>query len=285
MDIEAWSKKTKPRKSYFVEIEFSSRGDGTEFKEFEINDLDIRQSIEDDCFMTLDFLERNMIDVCSVANYEKFDYCFIDRIAIAIQKSGISAEKCRDFLLALKDVEKYIWKFGSVEREDFILNIWQIKNKSYNEGASAVLDKINPVIEKALEPTTTSIRLSERKELAALEQKVFERMLLIFDKESDNKWYVRLDDWTGPKEALEMVCGADTFLDILAQGDDSVRFKVSNVRPNDLDYAMKFKSDESGGGIYGIHDSEDSFMFDCWLCEVTKFVFDGHLPKTIYVTL
>jgi hypothetical protein len=35
-----------------------------------------------------------------------------------------------------------------------------------------------------------------------------------FEKEKDNRWYIILPEWTGEKEELEMVCGADSMLDI-----------------------------------------------------------------------
>jgi len=48
-----------------------------------------------------------------------------------------------------------------------------------------------------------------------------------FEKESDNKWYVVLPEWEGEHWELEMVMGADTMLDILAQGESEVYASLS----------------------------------------------------------
>ena len=40
-----------------------------------------------------------------------------------------------------------------------------------------------------------------------------------FYKEETGRWYVDLPEWEGEKAELEMVLGADTFLEILSQGE------------------------------------------------------------------
>jgi hypothetical protein len=99
-----------------------------------------------------------------------------------------------------------------------------------------------------------------------------------FLKEEDNKWYVVLPEWTGEKEELEMVCGADTMLDILSQGDFEVNLTLSDEKFNH-NFTLEFLREESGGGWYELQ--HEHFNFEVWLCHVTKFVF-GNLPKTIY---
>jgi len=47
-----------------------------------------------------------------------------------------------------------------------------------------------------------------------------------FYKDSDG-WFVDLPEWTGEKWELEMVSGADTFLDILSQGEFEVHVTMS----------------------------------------------------------
>jgi hypothetical protein len=42
------------------------------------------------------------------------------------------------------------------------------------------------------------------------------------------RWYVDLPEWDGPQDDLEMVMGADTLLDIISQGSDSVRIQISD---------------------------------------------------------
>jgi len=101
-----------------------------------------------------------------------------------------------------------------------------------------------------------------------------------FEKEESGKWFVVLPEWTGYKEELEMVCGADIFLDILAQGETSIEVGM-DIEPFDgFRYTLTFMKHESGGGDY--HLESEFYDFPVWLCHVTKFVF-GELPEKIYV--
>jgi hypothetical protein len=100
-----------------------------------------------------------------------------------------------------------------------------------------------------------------------------------FVKENTGRWYVVLPEWTGDKEDLEMVMGADTMLDILSQGDSVVDVVLSTEPFDNHKFELMFINEESGGGWYKFY-SEFNEM-NIWLCSVTKFVF-GELPKTIY---
>tara|TARA_R110000796_G_scaffold247704_1_gene373598 strand:+ start:7872 stop:8204 length:333 start_codon:yes stop_codon:yes gene_type:complete len=104
---------------------------------------------------------------------------------------------------------------------------------------------------------------------------------LKFNKESD-LWYIDIPDWTGTKAELRMVAGADLLLDVLDKDkDNSVSltidtedFKGSNIKLTKLLNCF-------GGATY-ITKSKD-FNKPVWLCAVTKYVFDGKLPKKLYV--
>lgn len=104
-----------------------------------------------------------------------------------------------------------------------------------------------------------------------------------FLKEEDNKWYIVLPDYPGPKADLEMVLGADTLLDIIAQGTNEVNANIDLNPFNDFKYCLSKKQDtpDIGGALYYISSFNESF--DIWLCDVTRFVFDGNLPETIWV--
>lgn len=102
---------------------------------------------------------------------------------------------------------------------------------------------------------------------------------LKFEKDYDSRWYVVLPEWTGSREDLEMVCGADTMLDILAQGEDIAYITMSDEPMGDYKFSLTFIDEENGGGNYILVGEYSNF--EVWLCYVTKFVF-GKLPKTIY---
>lgn len=99
-----------------------------------------------------------------------------------------------------------------------------------------------------------------------------------FVKDIDTRWYIDLPDWDGLRSELEMVCGADTMLDILAQGEDVVNLTLS-LEPFDHTFELHFIKYESGGGTYLL--THPNHSFEVWLCHVTEFVF-GHLPTVIY---
>jgi len=100
-----------------------------------------------------------------------------------------------------------------------------------------------------------------------------------FVKDEDGRWYIDLPEWEGPQEDLEMVMGADTMLDIIAQGEDDVVISISDTYvPHKM--RLEFIREESDGGMYQLHSTLHSF--EVWLCHVTKFVF-GNLPETLYI--
>lgn len=109
-------------------------------------------------------------------------------------------------------------------------------------------------------------------------------MDLRFYKEPDNKWYVDLPEWEGPKSDLEMVIGADTMLDILSQGEGEVTlYMVTHPQDGCETLIYLHETPELGGGAYYHMESYMGLEFnlDIWLCDVTKFVF-GKFPKIIY---
>lgn len=95
----------------------------------------------------------------------------------------------------------------------------------------------------------------------------------------ENRWYVVLPEWKGSKDELEMVCGADTMLDILAQGNSIVYMTISEKEYEGYKFCLEYKEDMAEGGLYSLVSKE--YNFEVWLCHVTKFVF-GYLPKKLY---
>ena len=109
----------------------------------------------------------------------------------------------------------------------------------------------------------------------------------LFYKE-DDKWYVDLEEWEGDQAELQMVAGADHFLDIISEGENEVwvhlwtkPFPGADVlnflRLGDLE------SWEYGTGAWYKLTSYKNISFDIsmWLCDVTLFVFK-EFPKEIY---
>ena len=106
-----------------------------------------------------------------------------------------------------------------------------------------------------------------------------------FYKEKDSRWYVDLPEWGGTKEDLEMVSGADTMLDILAQGDDVIFVQIGDEKfPGAIQSILiESGSIEAGGAFYLIpFIGQMEYNLRIWLCDVTKFVF-GTFPETIWL--
>jgi hypothetical protein len=101
-------------------------------------------------------------------------------------------------------------------------------------------------------------------------------------------WYIDLPAYLeqgGSKGDLAMVAGADTMLDIMAEGTTSVTLKI-DTKPfpqADLLELTEVCHPSQGGGYYMLHTYNNKAINHCmWLCAVTNFVF-GSLPSKIYL--
>ena len=106
--------------------------------------------------------------------------------------------------------------------------------------------------------------------------------ILKFIKEGSGRWYVELPDYPGPKGDLQMVAGADTMLDIIAQGRNECVLTVSDVQFNGAEVLKLLTGYHEEHGDY-ILESYKGKRIDhkMWLCPVVTYVF-GILPEFIY---
>lgn len=102
---------------------------------------------------------------------------------------------------------------------------------------------------------------------------------LKFYKEKE-RWFVDLPEWTGSKDDLEMVMGADTMLDYISPENNEVWLSLSTEPFENYEFLLTFKEEIYDGGTYKL--TSKNFDLDVWLCEVTKFVFN-EFPKKIYL--
>lgn len=112
---------------------------------------------------------------------------------------------------------------------------------------------------------------------------------LRFYKDSNNEWYADVPGWTGTYAQLQMVSGADTLLDLMANGRNEVLITFSET---DFENAECLEPDhlairnlilDSDSGANYILNSYDGIDMDLkvWLCNVTEFVF-GYFPERIF---
>lgn len=98
-----------------------------------------------------------------------------------------------------------------------------------------------------------------------------------FNKEHGS-WYIDLPNWEGTKAELQMVAGADTLLDQLSNQGTSVKVAMSTdkVSPEGYQTLKRIMQTPPNGCIYHLG------FVPVWLCNVTKFVFEGIFPKQIH---
>lgn len=110
-----------------------------------------------------------------------------------------------------------------------------------------------------------------------------------FEKNENNKWFVVLPEflelYPGHEGELQMVFGADTMLDIIAQGEDKVHLTLSLEEFEGCDVLNKMHDTPEVGGAMYVMPKYKGFEYnlEMWLCGVTEFVF-GHLPEKIYLS-
>ena len=103
-----------------------------------------------------------------------------------------------------------------------------------------------------------------------------------FYKEKSKRWYIDIPNWTGRKSALQMVSGADTLLDMMADGRDEIFAHISKTKienANRLDFKKKCWFNGADYILDKFNGEETNLKV--WLCNVTKHVF-GDFPKQIY---
>jgi len=106
-----------------------------------------------------------------------------------------------------------------------------------------------------------------------------------FYKESTNRWYVDLPEWNGPKADLEMIDGADSMLEYMAEGSGEVRAIMSTQKVDNVYHLIFIREPpEIGEGAQYLLEEYLglTIYLRVWLCDVTKFVF-GEFPENIWI--
>jgi hypothetical protein len=105
-------------------------------------------------------------------------------------------------------------------------------------------------------------------------------LTLGFEKDDWGGWFAVIPSWPGPRAALAMVDGADTFLDLLSGGAHHVTLNLS-IDPKDAWRELHYLRPHSyGDGAHYTYEDDERFH-RMWLCGVTEFVF-GEMPERIW---
>lgn len=106
--------------------------------------------------------------------------------------------------------------------------------------------------------------------------------LLKFYKDDKKDWYIDLPNWTGRKSALQMVTGADTLLDYIAEGKKEVLLYVDEDEFEGAESLTLINTCWFNGADYRIDTYKNNYInHKIWLCNVTKHVL-GYFPEKIY---
>lgn len=99
-------------------------------------------------------------------------------------------------------------------------------------------------------------------------------------KKYNNGWFIDLPLYPYNKSDLQMVYGADDFLDKICPNKNHVSLLCS-LQTLEHSYSIELirEDSEMGGGWYKT-DYED-FEKEFWLCDVVKYVF-GMIPQKIF---
>jgi hypothetical protein len=100
--------------------------------------------------------------------------------------------------------------------------------------------------------------------------------ILTFIKLS-NRWFIDIP-WDGMIEDLEMVSGADIFLDVLSNGKKIITLEVGTSEIYGAE-KMTMVHDDDYGAFYKIYTYD--FKGEIWLCNVTKHIF-GEFPNEFW---
>jgi len=109
----------------------------------------------------------------------------------------------------------------------------------------------------------------------------------MFVKNGDD-WFIDLPEYIeqgGNAGDLQMVDGADTMLDLMADRGTTVVLNISEEAFEGADMlVLTEKCDPSIGGGYYLMEKYNGKAINqrMWLCQVTEFVF-GSLPERIFV--
>lgn len=101
-------------------------------------------------------------------------------------------------------------------------------------------------------------------------------------------WFVDLPESGFDKLDLQMVSGADTFCDMIAQGEDNIFITLSTksfagCEVLEFEHYGRLEAWEMGEGAWYRLTTYKGQYYDLkmWLCDVTKYIF-GELPDRIY---
>lgn len=105
-----------------------------------------------------------------------------------------------------------------------------------------------------------------------------------FYKTTKGDWYIDLPEWKGDPEDLQMIQGADEWLDLLGNSDE-ILLTIASSPFDNAEFLTLIRLGEpnlGGGGNYFLESYQNQKIeLKIWLCEIVEFVF-GEYPQRLY---
>ncbi len=96
-----------------------------------------------------------------------------------------------------------------------------------------------------------------------------------------DRWYVVFSEYEGDYADLEMVEGADEFIDMLSDDGLYLTLDVNLEEPSIGDYfTLEIEAHDEDGAFYNVKNC-NKFSGTIWLCNVVHEFFGNH-PEIIY---
>lgn len=99
------------------------------------------------------------------------------------------------------------------------------------------------------------------------------------------EWWLTLPEWKGGPEDLQMIEGADQWLDLIGNDAENVEIEMSDQSFENAETLTLLhikEQNHGGGGIYYLETYQGEKQdLKLWLCEVTSFVF-GCIPQKLF---
>lgn len=105
-----------------------------------------------------------------------------------------------------------------------------------------------------------------------------------FYKIASGDWYIDLPEWNGDPEDLQMIQGADEWLDLVSAAEE-VTLTIADADFGNAEFMTLIRLGEpnlGGGGNYFLESYQGNKVeIKIWLCEIVEFVFNRY-PQRIY---
>jgi hypothetical protein len=110
-----------------------------------------------------------------------------------------------------------------------------------------------------------------------------------FYKNNKAEWWLDLPEWKGDPEDLQMIEGADEWLNLLSPNNQSITVTMADEYfegAENLSLLRLREENFGGGGIYYLENYQGKKVaLKLWLCEVTAFIFDCIPQKMFFLKI